>query len=418
MKYGLIGEKLAHSFSPEIHKKIGNYPYELKELTKDELGAFMAQKDFCGINVTIPYKKDVIPFLDVVSDEAKTIGAVNTVVNKNGVLYGYNTDFEGLKALILRITGGKTLSGKVLVLGTGGAALTAAAVSASLGADTMITVSRSEKEGCVTYEQAATLHTDASFIINCTPSGMYPNDFEAPIDLSVFPSLKGVADAVYNPLRTPLIRQAKALSIPCEGGLYMLVCQAVFAYGHFFECEIQSELIDKIYGEILSEKENIVLVGMPSCGKTSIGKALSVTLRRPFYDSDDEISKDADMSVSEIFLRYGEPHFRYLENKAIKKLSSGITGAVIATGGGAVLREENADLLKANGRLIFLDRCLDKLIPTSDRPLSSDIEALTRRYEERYPIYKEVCDDSVDGNGSVTEVAASIIKIIKAKDTV
>lgn len=417
MKYGLIGEKLSHSFSPEIHKKIGNYPYELKELSRNELDSFMTEKDFCGINVTIPYKKDVIPFLDVISDEAKSIGAVNTVVNKNGVLYGYNTDFEGLKALILRITDGKILNGKVLILGTGGASLTAAAVAKALCADEIITVSRSEKEGYITYEQALSLHSDASFIINCTPSGMYPNDFEAPIDLSAFPSLKGVADAVYNPIRTPFIRQAKALSIPCEGGLYMLVCQAVFAYGHFFECEIKSELVDKIYAEILSEKENIVLVGMPSCGKTSIGRALSVTLRRPFYDTDDEIEKEAEMSASEIFIRYGEPHFRYLESKVIKKLSSGITGAIIATGGGAVLRHENVDLLKANGRLVFLDRSLDNLTPTHDRPLSSDAEALTRRYKERYPIYQDVCDDSVDANGSVTEVAALIINKIKAKDT-
>lgn len=417
MKYGLIGEKLSHSFSPEIHKKIGNYPYELKELSRDELDSFMTEKDFCALNVTIPYKKDVIPFLDVISDEAKNIGAVNTVVNKNGVLYGYNTDFEGLKALILRITNGQNLKGKVLILGTGGASLTAVAVSKALCADEIITVSRSQKTGCVTYDEALTLHSDASFIINCTPCGMYPNDFDTPIDLSAFPSLKGVADAVYNPIRTPLIRQAKVLSIPCEGGLYMLVCQAVFAYGHFFECEVTNELVDKIYAEILSEKENIVLVGMPSCGKTSIGKALSVTLRRPFYDSDDEVAAEAGMSASEIFIRYGEPHFRYLESKVIKKLSSGITGAVIATGGGAILRHENVDLLKANGRLIFLDRSLDNLTPTHDRPLSSDAEALTRRYKERYPIYQEVCDDSVDANGSVAEVAASIINKIKAKDT-
>ena len=417
MKYGLIGEKLSHSFSPEIHKKIGDYPYELKELSRNELDFFMTEKDFCAINVTIPYKKDVIPYLDVISDEARNIGSVNTVVNKNGVLYGFNTDFEGLKALVLRITNGENLSGKVIILGTGGASLTAVAVAKALCADEIITVSRSEKDGCVTYKQALDLHSDASFIINCTPVGTYPNDFEAPIDLSAFPSLKGVADAVYNPIRTPLIRQAKSLSIPCEGGLYMLVCQAVFAYGHFFENEVEIELADKIYAEILSEKENIVLVGMPSCGKTSIGKALSVTLRRPFYDSDDEVESEAGMSASEIFIRYGEPHFRFLESKVIKRLSSGVTGAVIATGGGAVLREENVDLLKGNGRLIFLDRSLDKLTPTHDRPLSSDTEALVRRYKERYPIYQEVCDDSVDANGSVTEVAASIISKIKTKDS-
>ncbi len=410
MKYGLIGEKLAHSFSPEIHEKLGDYPYELKELTKDELGIFMTEKNFSAINVTIPYKKDVIPYLSFISDEAKKIGAVNTVVNRDGKLEGYNTDYEGMSRLIMRITEGKPLFGKVLILGTGGTAVTAKVVASDLGAAEVITVSRSEKPNAVTYETALEKHLDASFIINCTPVGMYPNDFESPIDLSLFSQLSGVIDAIYNPLRTPLVRQARGLGIPAEGGLYMLVSQAVCAYGYFFGTDSPKELCDKIYNEVLKEKENIVLVGMPSCGKTSIGMALSVTLRRHFYDTDEPIAEEADMSIPEIFLRYGEAHFRYLETKSVKRLSSGIWNAVIATGGGAVLREENVDMLKANGRLVFLDRSLDHLIPTSDRPLSNDIEALTMRYEERHPIYLSVCDDVVDGNGSVTEVASAIIK--------
>ncbi len=413
MKYGLIGEKLAHSFSREIHEKIGDYPYELIELTKEELREFMTEKDFSAINVTIPYKKDVIPYLSYISDEAKRIGAVNTIVNKDGSLYGYNTDYEGMMRLIMRVTGDKPLFGKVLILGTGGTAFTCKVVVSDLGAEEVITVSRSSSSDTVTYEKAVELHSDASFIINCTPVGMYPNDGESPIDLSSFTQLSGVIDAIYNPLRTPLIRQAKKLGIPCEGGLYMLVSQGVAAYGYFFGTDAPKELCDRIYNEVLKEKENIVLVGMPSCGKSSIGKALSVTLRRHFYDSDEPISEEANMSIPEIFLRYGEAHFRYLETKSIKKLSSGIWGAVIATGGGAVLREENVDMLKANGRLIFLDRSLDNLIPTSDRPLSNDIEALTMRYEERHPIYLSVCDDIVDGNGSVTEVASEIIKKLK-----
>ena len=415
MKYGLIGEKLSHSFSPEIHEKIGDYPYELLELTKDGLHEFMTEKSFSAINVTIPYKKDVLPYLDEISDEAKKIGSVNTVVNRNGVLYGYNTDYFGMTRLIERITKSKRLSGKVLILGTGGTAVTAKVVAHDMGAEKTVTVSRTKTSETVTYDEAITLHADASYIINCTPVGMYPNDFESPIDLSPFENLSGVIDAIYNPLRTPLVRQAIKRNIPAEGGLYMLVAQAVAAYGYFFDAEAPSELCDRIYKEILSEKENIVLVGMPSCGKSSIGKALSVTLRRHFYDSDEPIAEEADMSIPEIFLRYGETHFRYLETKSIKKLSSGIWNAVIATGGGAVIREENVDMLKANGRLIFIDRALENLTPTPDRPLSGDIDSLRRRYEDRYPIYTSVCDDAVDGNGTVAEVASSIIKLLMDK---
>ncbi len=415
MKYGLIGEKLTHSFSPEIHEKLGDYPYELLELSKEEICTFMTEKDFSAINVTIPYKKEVIPYLDEISEEAKKIGAVNTVVNRNGKLYGYNTDYMGMSRLIMRVTDGKKLSGKVLILGTGGTAVTARVVARDLGADEVITVSRTKTDETVTYAEAIELHPDASFIINCTPVGMYPNDFESPIDLKNFTQLSGVIDAIYNPLRTPLIRQAKKLCIPAEGGLYMLVSQAVAAYGYFFDTEAPTELCDRIYNEVLLEKENIVLVGMPSCGKSSIGKALSVTLRRHFYDSDEPIAEDANMSIPEIFLRYGETHFRYLETKSIKKLSSGIWNAVIATGGGAVIREENVDMLKANGRLIFIDRSLENLTPTPDRPLSGDMDSLRRRYEDRYPIYTSVCDDAVDGNGTVAEVASSIIKLLKDK---
>ncbi len=415
MKYGLIGEKLTHSFSPEIHQKLGDYPYELIELSKEEVGKFMTEKDFSAINVTIPYKKDVIPYLGEISEEAKKIGAVNTVVNRNGKLYGYNTDYIGMSRLIMRVTGGKNLFGKVLILGTGGTAVTAKVVAHDLGAEEIISVSRTKTEETVTYVEAVELHSDASFIINCTPVGMYPNDFESPIDLTPFTQLSGVIDAIYNPLRTPLVRQAKKLCIPAEGGLYMLVSQAVAAYGYFFDTEAPTELCDRIYNEVLIEKENIVLVGMPSCGKSSIGKALSVTLRRHFYDSDEPIASEANMSIPEIFLRYGEVHFRYLETKSIKKLSSGIWNAVIATGGGAVLREENVDMLKANGHLIFIDRSLENLTPTPDRPLSGDIDSLRRRYEDRYPIYTSVCDNAVDGNGSVAEVASSIIKLLKDK---
>lgn len=413
MKYGLIGEKLSHSFSPEIHKKIGDYPYALRELTPDELNPFMTAKDFYAINVTIPYKKAVIPYLDFISDEAREIGAVNTVVNKDGVLYGYNTDFEGLKSLVSRVTSGKDLSGKVLILGTGGTSLTANAVCRYLKADQIFTVSRSEKDGCISYETAYEKHSDASYIINCTPCGMYPKDSECPIDISRFPSLLGVVDAIYNPLRTVLIRNAKDKGIPAEGGLYMLVSQALIAYGHFFGITPDPALTDRVYREILSHKQNIVLIGMPSCGKSTVGKRICELLGREFIDTDDMIVKKSGMPIPEIFKKYGEEHFRDLESEVIREISSGVTGTVISTGGGAVLRNENVDLLRANGTLVFLDRDLDKLVPTQDRPLTSDLEALKQKYAVRYPIYDRVSDKKICGNGTVSEVAEAIIKYLK-----
>ncbi len=408
MEYGLIGEKLGHSFSKDIHGKIGDYDYRLKELAPDALSAFLTEGDFKGINVTIPYKKDVIPYLYAISPEADAIGAVNTVVNREGKLYGYNTDYAGLKRLILRITKGQPLTGKVLILGTGGTSLTAHAVVKDMGA-APITVSRSGKNGAITYEEALNDHADAAFLINTTPVGMYPRDDGMAVDPIAFPHLKGVADAVYNPLRTPLVRRAKALGIPAEGGLYMLVAQAVAAYGFFFDTEADETLTDRIYREILNEKENIILIGMPASGKSTVGKALAENLGRPFYDSDEEIVKDTEMPIPDYFAKYDETAFRDLESRVIARLSSGLTGAVIATGGGAVLRGENVDRLKANGRLFWLDRSLEKLIPTSDRPLSSDREALTKRYEERYPVYEASCDVRIDGDGAVDAVAEAIL---------
>lgn len=416
MKYGLIGEKLSHSFSPEIHRRIGDYPYDLKELTPDEVGDFMRSKDFRAINVTIPYKKAVIPYLDEISENARQIGAVNTVVNRDGRLYGYNTDFEGMKSLILRVTGGKALHGKVLILGTGGTSLTAVAVSKAIGADTVIKVSRSAGDGCITYSEAVANHSDASFIINCTPCGMFPNDSECPISLESFSSLEGVVDAIYNPLRTVFIRNAKKRGISAEGGLYMLVSQAVIAYGHFFGITPDRDLTERVYGEIFAEKENIVLIGMPSCGKSTVGKHLCGLLGYGFYDTDAEIMRSSGMQIPEIFEKFGEKHFRDLETEAIRRLSSGISGHVIATGGGAILREENVDLLRANGTLVFLDRPLDMLTATSDRPLSSDIEALKKRFEERYLIYSSVCDLSVPSVDAPERVAEEIAKLLKREN--
>lgn len=413
MDYGLIGEKLGHSFSGIIHGKIAAYPYELRELTPTEVPSFLQVRDFRGINVTIPYKTAVIPYLDELSAEAEAIGAVNTVVNRDGKLYGYNTDVIGLTLLLRRITGGRPLHGKVLILGSGGTSLTAVAAAKSLGASEVCRVSRSGKDGAITYEEALSSHRDASFLINTTPCGMYPKDEGMALDPTLFPQVEGVADAVFNPLRTPFVRKAQAAGLPAEGGLFMLVAQAVAAYGDFFDTTPDPTLVERIYGELIAEKENIVLIGMPSSGKSSVGKEIASLLGRPFYDTDEEIVKAAGRPIPELFASEGEPFFRSLETAAVKRLSSGVTGAVIATGGGVVLREENVDALRANGRLYFLDRPLPLLIPTDDRPLSRDADAVRARYEERYPLYCKSADAVVDGSGSVQEVAARLLSILK-----
>ena len=393
MIYGCIGEHLPHSFSKEIHNKIGGYDYALREIPKGGLDAFMREKDFRAINVTIPYKQDVIPYLDEIDSGAKAIGAVNTIVNKGGKLFGYNTDFYGMTALIEKL--GIDLSNKkVLVLGTGGTSKTANAVAKALGACEIVTVSRSAGEGRVTYEEALSLHTDAQVIINTTPCGMFPEISGMPIDISGFSALEGVIDAVYNPLRTNLVSAAKARGIKAEGGLYMLVAQAVKAYEFFFDTEAESNLSGRIFAELSAEKENIVLTGMPASGKTTVGRIIASDLGRELIDTDDLIVKKYGEPITDIFAKYGEDEFRRRETEVIAEVAK-LSGAVISTGGGAVLREENIKLLKMNGRIYFRDRELKYLLPTSDRPLALSREDIRKRFEERYDIYVSTADEVI-----------------------
>lgn len=386
MEYGCIGEKLTHSFSKIIHSKIADYNYELKEIEAKDLDAFMKTADFKAINVTIPYKQAVIPYLYEISDTARKIGAVNTIVNKDGRLYGYNTDYEGMRALIKRQ--GADLSGKkVLVLGSGGTSKTAAAVAESLGAKEVLRVSRGGNDGAVTYDCALAKHTDAETIINTTPCGMYPNIGGTAIDISLFSNLQSVTDAVYNPLCSALVTTAKEKGINAVGGLYMLVAQAVFACEKFTGDSIPTSVTDRVYKEILLDKRNIVLIGMPGCGKTTIGKAVANETGKSFIDTDDEIVKKSGMSIPEIFEQFGEKKFREIEAEVIKEVSAQ-QSAVIATGGGAVLNPLNVSLLKENGIIVFIDRPIEDLVTTDDRPLSSNRELLIKRYRERYSIYK------------------------------
>lgn len=408
MKYGLIGEKLGHSFSKPIHESIADYTYEIKEIPRDDLDAFMRKKDFCGINVTIPYKQSVMPYLDFIDEAARKIGAVNTIVNREGKLYGYNTDFGGMKMLIEKQDFSYEGS-KVVILGSGGTAKTAQAVAENLGAVEIITVSR---RGEVNYENLLSLHGDCDYIINTTPCGMYPDTDESAVDVSLFKSLKGVTDVVYNPLKTKLYLDCEKAGVSCECGLYMLVSQAVLASQIFTDEAFDvKKTADEVYGKLLGEKRNIVLIGMPGSGKTTVGKALSESLGKKFIDTDDIITEEYGC-ISDMFSEKGEAFFRDIESVAVKRVALQ-NGLVIATGGGAVLREENVRCLKHNGVLFFLDRPLSDIIPTDDRPLSRDFEALKKRYEERYDIYLSACDEKIHIDGKVENAVSKITEKLR-----
>ncbi len=410
MEYGLIGRSLKHSFSKYLHSLIGDYSYELKEIEPFEVEEFIKSKDFKGINVTIPYKEVVIPFLDFVDEVATKIGAVNTIVNKDGKLYGYNTDFFALKALIKKAEI-EIKDRKVLILGTGGTSKTAYCVANDLGAKTIIFVSRKESENAISYETALKKHKDGDVIINTTPVGMYPNMDAKPLILDSFENLSGVVDVIYNPLNTNLVLDARQKGIKAVNGLYMLIFQGILSAEWFFDKKITDDEIKRITDVVFSEKQNIVLVGMPTSGKTTLGKIIADDMKRKFIDTDSEIEKKAKMTIPEIFAQNGETYFRNLETEVIKELSSS-QGLVIATGGGAVLRKENVDYLKRNGKIVFLDRNLENLILTDTRPLAKGKADLERLYNERYEIYNTTSDLKVDVNGSIEENVKALKEIL------
>ena len=389
MNYGLIGEHLSHSFSKEIHEKLGRYKYEICEVPREEFDSFMKKAKFKGINVTIPYKKEVIPYLKEIDDNAAAIGAVNTVVNTGSGLYGYNTDFGGMRSLIknfcIPIKGNK-----VLILGTGGTSCTAYAVVKQLGASEILKVSRDPEKG-ITYDEAYRLHSDADVIINTTPVGMFPDIDSIPIDLERFENLSGVLDVIYNPLRTRLVMKARSMGISAIGGLGMLVRQAILSAEFFTGDKFDPEVTESIFLSTHKEKMNIVLTGMPRSGKSTVARHLAKRTGRPYFDSDKIITERTGLTSSEIFDKYGEEYFRDLETGVIKELSA-MTGVIISTGGGAVLRKENIDTLKLNGKIFFLDRPLNELKPDSNRPTASTYDQIKKLYEERRPLYLHSAD--------------------------
>ena len=403
--YGLLGEHLPHSFSPQIHNALGNKDYILFEIAPENLDAFMKDHDFKGINVTIPYKKAVIPYLDVVSPEAQKIGAVNTIKVKDGKLYGDNTDYFGFKYMVEK-SEISVKDKKALVLGSGGASLTVQAVLHDMGASEVVVVSRN---GDNNYVNMYIKHTDAQIIVNTTPVGMYPDNLNTLVDLDRFSNLSGVLDVVYNPLKTRLILDAEQRNIPSSAGLSMLVAQAKKAHEIFFDTIIDNEVCEKIEYSLVLQMCNIVLVGMAGCGKSTIGKYLAEKLHKQLVDTDEMIVNTENKPIPEIFAEKGEDYFRWCENVAVN-IAGKEKSQIIATGGGVITRSENYNSLKQNGIIVFINRDAD-LLPTNGRPLSQ-MHGVKALYEKRMPLYRQFADIEVDGNGTVEEVANRIVKEI------
>jgi len=406
MKCGLLGRKLGHSYSPEIHSMLCDYSYVLFEREPEELEDFLKNGDFDGINVTIPYKKAVVPYCSELSESAKILGSVNTIVRRSdGSLYGANTDYNGFSALIKK--SGIDIKGKkAIVLGNGGASVTICGVLRNEGAGSVTVISRSGEDN---YENISK-HADAEIIVNTTPLGMYPNTGVAAVDLTMFPKCCGVLDVVYNPARTALILQAEKLGIPCAGGLYMLVAQAKRAAEIFTGTEIDDAKTDSIMNVLSSKMQNIVLIGMPGSGKTSVSKKLAELTGRAVYDSDEYIVNMTGRNIPDIINNDGEKAFRDIECKAIAEVGK-LSGNIISTGGGAVLREENYDSLHQNGVIILLSRNID-VLPKDGRPISQKSN-LAELYAYRKPFYERFADYIVDNNGSIDDTVSAILEVLK-----
>lgn len=414
MKYGLIGEHLGHSFSKQIQTRIAeienvkDYDYQLVELDKEEFKEFMEKKDFKGINVTIPYKKDVIPYLDEMDESAKAIGAVNTIINVDGKLKGYNTDFGGFLYMV-KVHNVHMEGKKVLIIGNGGACAAVKAVCKHENAKDIVIVSRSANRGAIGYNEMYTSHLDADIVVNTSPVGMFPNIANAPIDVSWFHKLECVLDVVYNPILTRLCFEAQEADIKRVIGLEMLIAQAKYTFEIFENMSFDDSIIDEIKKEMLKDRCNIVLIGMPSAGKTTIGKMLEEKLGKEFFDLDDMIIAKAGKSIPEIFQESGEAGFRAIETEVAIEASK-MNNKIIATGGGVVKHKVNMDFLRLNGITIFIDRDIDKLISSDpNRPLSSSKQALQQMYKERYPLYQKYAAYIAVNNANIEETVDDIV---------
>ena len=403
LRCGLLGEKLGHSYSPAIHALLGDYEYRLYEKAPSEVEAFLRSGDFDGLNVTIPYKKTVLPLCAELSDEARAIGSVNTLVRRaDGTLFGDNTDAWGFRYL-LSSAGIDPTGRKALVLGSGGASVMAVYVLKKLGAGSVTVISRSGPDNYGNLDR----HADAELIVNTTPVGMYPGNGASPLDLTAFPHCAGVADVVYNPARTALLLQAEALGIPCSGGLGMLVGQALRSSERFQGRTLDTSLVGDITEKLRKESGNIILIGMPGCGKSTVAARLSELTGRPVLDADARAAELAGKTIPEIFAESGEEGFRALETKALSELGRA-SGTIIATGGGCVTREENYPLLRQNGTIFWLRRDVS-VLPRDGRPLSRNAD-LAAMYARRAPFYERFADVLIENDRTPDEAARSILE--------
>lgn len=412
--YGLIGGKLGHSYSKIIHEQLADYTYELLPLpTEAEARAFMEKRAFAAINVTIPYKQLVIPYCDEIDPKARAIGAVNTIVNRDGRLYGYNTDYAGFAYLAQ--AHGVDFAGKtVLILGTGGTHSTVEAVCRDGGAAQVLAASRTGRGGALTYSEAAH-RRDVQIIVNTTPCGMFPNVGQCMLDPTAFPTLEAVLDVVYNPFRTELVLRAAECGVTAAGGFEMLVAQAVYAAQHFTGRSLDAgRIIPETCRRLQSELSNVSLIGMPGCGKSSIGAALAKRLGKTFVDLDEEIERRTGCNIPDIFAREGEEAFRRYEAETLADVCLH-TGQVIACGGGIIKTPANVHALRQNGTVLWVQRALDKLA-TYGRPLSRGGTALKLLEAERTPLYRAAADAVLDNSGSLNRVAQAAAQLVASQN--
>lgn len=418
MDYGLIGSKLGHSYSPLLHKLFGGYEYELLPLAEHEaFSEFMIKKEFKAINVTIPYKKAVLEYVDDISEKAGRIGAANTVVNRGGRLFAYNTDFDGF-LYMMRVSDYDVSGKNALILGTGGTSLTVFEALRSAGVAKIFRVSRSSGKDRITYKDAEKLY-DTHIIVNTTPVGMYPDCDETPISLLHFPELEAVFDVVFNPLETRIVAEARSLGLIASNGLSMLTAQAKYASEIFMGKKIQEDMIENIYRKLYMDLVNIVLIGMPGCGKTTLGKRIAMVTGKKFTDIDSEIEKTAGKTIPDIFKEGGETLFRQYESRITKEVCLQ-SGQVIATGGGVVTQKENIPFLRQNGIVVYLKRDIKTLATGGKRPLSGDFTAVEKLYNERRALYEKaahcsVCTDGMTLSDAVETVEDRIYEIFDNK---
>ena len=404
-KFALIGKTLKHSYSKIIHAELASYQYDLVELTPEALKDFVLSKEYAGYNVTIPYKKDVIAFLDVVDERAKRIGAVNTAVCRDNKLYGYNTDFDGM---VYALNSAKIdiAQKNVLILGSGGTSNTAKVVCECLGAKAIKILSRS---GEINYDNYADIASDAQIVINTTPVGMYPDNYSCKVDLNVFAHLEGVLDVVYNPSTTMLLKQAKDLGVKHVNGLPMLVAQAKFASEKFMDKKLDDGVIEKVINKLKKESQNLVLVGMPGSGKSTIGKRVAKLLEKEFIDTDALIEQKEGKPIPQIFAEFGEDYFRKVESEVLSEVGK-LSNKVISTGGGVIKNKDNYFPLKQNGVIVWIDRELD-LLASKGRPLSKDKETIKKLFDERKESYEFFADKKIKNDGELSEIAQGVKEI-------